>query len=142
MSGMERVREFVTTGTADDVIRRRSEAGWRLVALEWERQNTGSAEESQFEPVPYGLRVAPDCQHLEPDPQELEVLTQVAQMIVQERRLPEIADSLNQKGHRTRSGGPWTPSRVFELMPSLIDRSPRIFAKPEWPERRRASVAL
>lgn len=146
MSTVERIREAVSPDSAEERMRHRSQSGWRLVAMEWERDKTAAggerSDDSHLEPVPYGLRVALDCRHLESDPQELEVLTQVAQMIVHESRLPEIAEALNRKGHRTRNGQPWTPSGVFELMPRLIDTSPRIFATPDWPARRRSVTAV
>jgi hypothetical protein len=136
MRAVERVRESVLPETVQEIIRTRTDAGWRLIALEWEREKGDGSEDSHLQPVPYGFRVASDCHHLEADPQELEVLTQVAQMIVQERRLPDIAEALNRKGHRMRDGERWTPSSVFELMPRLIDSSPHIFSTPEWSARR------
>jgi hypothetical protein len=78
----------------------------------------------------------------ETDPEEFEVLTQVAQMVIQESRLPRIADALNREGHRMRNGENWTPSGVFELMPRLIDSSPRIFSTVDWPMRRRVTANL
>jgi hypothetical protein len=136
MAGVERVREAVSIDRVQEAIQERIEAGWRLVGLEWERHRDGVAADIHLEPVPYGLRIAPDCCHLEADPAELEVLTQIAQMVIQEKRLPRIADDLNRKGHRMRDGRTWTPSGVFELMPRLIDSSPRIFSSTEWTTRR------
>jgi hypothetical protein len=141
MSGVERLRESVSPELAQETIRDRMGAGWRLVGLEWERDSTLGTE-SHLEPVPYGLRVAPDCCHLEADPAEFEVLTQVAQMIVQESCLPRIADALNRKGHRMRNGENWTSAGVFELMPRLIDSSPRIFSAVDWPMRRRVTSTV
>jgi hypothetical protein len=138
MSGVERFRESVSPEVAQAIIRERMEAGWRLVGLEWERDSVG-ADDSHLEPVPYGLRVASDCCHLEADPEEFEVLTQVAQMVVQESRLPQIADALNRQGHRMRNGENWTSSGVFELMPRLIDSSPHIFSTVDWANRRRVA---
>lgn len=135
MSGVERVRESVAPDAAQEIIRNRMEAGWRLVGLEWERDRA-DGDDRRLEPVPYGFRVAPDCRHLEADPDEFEVLTLVAQMIVQESSLPQIADALNRKAHRMRSGKDWTPAGVFELMPRLVDSSPRIFSTADWPMRR------
>lgn len=136
MSNVERVRESVSPELAQGIIRDRTEAGWRLVGLEWERDSTGG-KDGHLEPVPYGLRVASDCRHLETDPDEFEVLTQIAQLVIQESRLAQIADALNSKGHRTRDGEHWTPSGVFKLMPRLVDSSPRIFSAVDWPIRRR-----
>lgn len=135
---VEHVRESVSPEAAEEIIRARTEAGWRLVALEWERDNTGT-EDTHLEPVPYGLRVASDCRHLEADPREFEVLTQIAQLVIQESRMAQIADALNSQGHRMRNGDKWTPSGVFELMPRLVDSSPHIFSEAEWPMRRRVT---
>ena len=137
---VERVRESVSEDSLQDVVRERTEAGWRLVAMEWERDGSEVGDAPHLEPIPYGFRVAPDCRHLEAEPREIEVLATVAQMIVQEGRLPQIAETLNHRGLRTRDGQRWTPTGVFELMPRLIDASPRIFSAPEWPARRRATV--
>jgi hypothetical protein len=138
MSGVERVRESVSPELAQEIIRDRTAAGWRLVGLEWERESAGG-EDGHLEPVPYGLRVASDCRHLETDPEEFEVLTQLAQLTIQESHLAQIADALNSKGHRMRNGEKWTPSDVFRLMPRLIDSSPRIFSTADWPMRRRVT---
>ncbi len=135
---VERVRESVLPEAAQEIIRDRTEAGWRLVGLEWERDNAG-IEDGHFEPVPYGLRVASDCRHLAREPNEFEVLTQIAQLVIQESRMAQIADALNTQGYRMRNGDRWTPSGVYELMPRLVDSSPHIFSEAEWPMRRRVT---
>jgi hypothetical protein len=129
------LRDSILNETPEDIIHRRTEEGWRMVAIEWEREFPGALEDPQLEPVPFGFRIAGDCRHLEADPIELESLTLVTEMIIRERRLAPISEALNQKGYRTREGQRWTPSTVFELMPRIVDSGPRIFAGPQWPVR-------
>lgn len=137
----EHLRDRILGGTAEEAVKRRTEEGWRLVAIEWERDvpNGAISEDKQHEPVPFGFRIANDCRHLESDPVELEILALVTEMIVRERPLPAISEALNSKGYRTRDGRHWTPSAVFELMPRIIESGPRIFDTPNWRERRSAA---
>jgi hypothetical protein len=136
MAKVERMRDSLAYESPSEVIERRTAAGWRMSAIEWERDvEDGEAADERLEP-PFGLRVAGDCRHLEVDAAEHEVLTLVAQMIVHERRLPDIAEALNQRGHRTREGRRWGPAAVFDLMPRIIESSPGIFSSPSWPARR------
>jgi hypothetical protein len=88
--------------------------------------------------LPYGMRVASDCHHIEEDPDETEVLRIVMRMVTQDRPLSKITDELNQRGHRTRAGNHWTMSDVFRLMPVLVDSGPRIFADAAWTSARTA----
>jgi hypothetical protein len=137
----EHLRDRILSGSIQDAIKLRIEEGWRIVAIEWERDapNGASSEERKQEPVPFGLRIADDCRHLESDPIELEILAFVTEMIVRERPLPAISEALNQRGFRTRDGQPWAPATVFELMPRIVESGPRIFATPNWPARRSAA---
>lgn len=136
----EKLHDRVLTGTPSDLIERRTAEGWRIAAIEWERESTAPEYQSRkLEPVPFGYRVANDCAHLEWDQVELETLSLVTEMIVQERPLAVIAESLNEKGFRTRDGSSWTPAAVFRLMPRIVDSGPRIFENPNWPARRVAT---
>jgi hypothetical protein len=63
MAQVERVREEWHGGPLDEEIRRKAQAGWRPVAVVWERE----ADSKQFQrevDVPYGLKVAADAHHL------------------------------------------------------------------------------
>ena len=126
-------RDLILTGSAEDLIQRRIQEGWRMVAIEWDREVPGAEDDQHLEPVPFGFRVARDCRHLEGDPAELEILSVVTEMIVRERRLPAISEALNLRGFRTRDGQRWSPVTVFELMPRIVESGPRIFAGPNWP---------
>jgi hypothetical protein len=138
MSKTERIRERVTMLPDEQTLRDRRAAGWRLAAIEWERDAPGEGA-GQLDP-PFGLRVADDCFHLEDDPGEREVLTIALEQIVQDRRLTQVAEELNRRGFRTRGGSSWSPAAVFELLPSIIEAGPRIFSTEEWDQRRRQAL--
>jgi hypothetical protein len=138
MSQPERLRDLVPGTLDSDLVLERQNAGWRLVAVEWERTADSNTYTGYVE-VPFGLRIAPDCRHLEEHPVEAEILRTVMQGVVNDHPLSRIADDLNLRGYNTRSGERWNPARVFRLMPSLVDSGPRIFSEPEWPERRKSA---
>jgi hypothetical protein len=137
MARREILRDRVADELDPELIRQRRAAGWRLAAVEWERDTTSAGGEDMIE-VPYGMRVAGDCHHIEEDPSEAEVLRTVMRMVVEDRPLSKITEELNRCGHRTRSGRQWTISEVFELMPVLVDNGPRMFADPRWAVSRSA----
>jgi len=135
MAKTERTRDLVAGGADPDLMARRAAEGWTMTAIEWERRLDGGGDGDTLEPVPYGLRIAKDCRHLEVDPTESEILSVVTDMIVHEAHLVEIAEELNARGYRTRESAHWTPTSVFRLMPRLVESSPRIFSAPGWPRR-------
>jgi hypothetical protein len=90
--------------------------------------------------VPFGYRVAADCEHLEISPEEQEVLAVIAEVIVRDRPFSQIPIELNQRGLRTRGGTPWDRITVFNLLPRLIEASPAIFAGEDWPARRQRAA--
>lgn len=138
MAKVERIREVVTGSVDLDYVRQKSEAGWKLVAMEWRREIPGDEtnEAVLVEEIPYGLRVAVDCSRLEEDPQERGILVQMMELIVQDYSITLVAAELNKRGLRTRSGGPWTPISVFNMLPRLIEVGPNIFSTDDWEERR------
>ena len=138
MPRIERIREVVTGSVDLDYVRQKTEAGWKLAALEWRREIAGeeSAEAVLVEEIPYGLRVAPDCSRLEEDPQERDVLVQMMELIVQDYSITLVASELNKRTLRTRAGNPWTPVAVFNMLPRLIEVGPNIFSSDDWEERR------
>ena len=107
MAKVERIRELVT-GTVDlEYVRQKTEAGWKLVAMEWRRELPGDGREQPVivEEIPYGLRVAGDCSRLEEDPEERETLVQMMELIVQDYSITLVASELKSvKGLRTRAG--------------------------------------
>jgi len=135
---IERVREELQGPLTDEEIRRKAQAGWKPVAVVWERAvDTGAPVFSREVDVPYGYKVAADAIHLEVNNPENDVLMLTMELIVQDQRLSQIAAKLNEKGFRTRSGFLWNPASVFELLPRLIEAGPRIFTSEEWIERRK-----
>jgi hypothetical protein len=140
MKKTERVRQVVSgvLGAAD--LKEQTEKGWKLVAIEWERE-VETAEDQLPGDVPFGLQIAPEAQRLEENPVEREILFQLMELIVQEGSYARIADELNRRGFRTRQGAKWSQVSVFEMLPRLIEVGPRVFQSPEWQERRRHFAA-
>jgi hypothetical protein len=139
MAKLQRVREVLSGPLSQDYVSQKAKEGWRLTALEWERE----AEEPSVQPgalhaeVPYGLRVSPDCTHLEENAAEKQALILMMDLIVQDCPLSQVAEELNRKGLRTRNGGNWTPGAVFDMLPRLIEVGPRIFSSTDWTARTR-----
>jgi hypothetical protein len=138
MARVERIREVVTGSVDLEYMRQKTDAGWKLVAMEWRREIEGeeAAQQVIVEEIPYGLRVATDCSRLEEDPAERAVLMQMMELIVQDYSVTLAAAELNKRGLRTREGGYWTPVSVFNMLPRLIEVGPRIFSSEEWETRR------
>ena len=147
MAQFERVRETVTGGTLDaSYAAARQREGWRLVAVEWERGDAATAPPPAPVPAralledelpPYGARVAGDCRRLEDNADEMQFLLALMELIIQDISISKVAEELNRKGFRTRGGTEWGPVAVFNLLPRLIELTPKIFASQEWVERRR-----
>jgi hypothetical protein len=66
----------------------------------------------------------------------MDVLLFIYERVVSGWRPPELAAELNHHGYHTRRGSPWTASAVFDLLPRLIELSPKLQARPDWPSRR------
>ncbi|MFZ3214610.1 MAG: recombinase family protein [Candidatus Acidiferrales bacterium] len=144
MAENERIRESLQAPLDVTYLKQRERAGWRLAAVEWERDvaTTGPAAPapeatSKLEEAPFGLRVAWDCEHLEQNPAEMQFLLSMMELIIQDVSLVKVAEELNRKGFRTRQGGEWGPVAVFNMLPRLIELTPRIFNNQEWLERRK-----
>ena len=139
MSKVERIREIVTGPLDPEHVKQRTDAGWELVAVEWQRRGEGLEPERSRggEEVPYGSQVANDCAHLEENTSEMNALTLILEMIVQDRSLSNMAEALNQRGFRTRDGSKWTVVTVYNMLPRLIEVSTRILTAEAWIERRK-----
>ncbi len=142
MKKMEWIREAVSVWPSAEYLKQRETAGWRMVAVEWEREVQAepvapSEGLASGEEIPYGTRIAGDCLHLEDNPTEIQVLNHLAEMIVQDLSYNRMAESLNQRAFRTREGKPWTALAVFKLTPRLIEVAPRILSGAEWENRKR-----
>ena len=143
MKKIEWVREALSAWPSPESLKQREAAGWRLAAIEWEREAQVEAQNAQpagylpGEEIPYGTRIAGDCHHLEENPTEVQVLNHLAEMIVQDLSYNRMAESLNERGLRTREGKTWTALAVFKLTPRLIEVAPRILSGAEWETRKR-----
>ncbi len=152
MAGLERIRESLEGSLDSEYLKQREKAGWRLVGVEWEREavpataaagvERGASERSpgvteRIEEPPFGVRVGGDCEHLEENPQEMQFLLSMMELIIQDISLTKVAEELTRKGYRTRKGAEWGPVAVFNMLPRLIELTPRIFATEEWVERRK-----
>ena len=135
MSRTQRERQPLSSPLNAEEIKRRAEAGWRMAAVEWEREVSEEAEGKSEDP-PFGLRLAPETAMLELNPQEWQALILMMDMTVQEGPYWTIAEELNRRGYRTRNGDPWTPISVFQMLPRLIEVGPKIFATEEWRKRK------
>jgi Recombinase len=135
---IDRIREKITILPTAQYLSKMHDAGWTLVALEWEREIEVSGEppaplsEPAAEEIPFGLRIASDCRHLEDDPLEMQTLKFLTEMIVQDVSFRSMADALNAREYRTRDGRPWTAATVFKLTPRLIEIAPRVLSTSEW----------
>ena len=142
MKKIDRIREKVSILPTSMYLSKMHDAGWKLVALEWEREIEVSGEppepavEPETEEIPFGLRIAADGRHLEEDPLEMQTLRFLTELIVQDVSFRSMADALNIREYRTRDGRPWNAASVFKLTPRLIEVGPRLFASEEWEERR------
>jgi hypothetical protein len=139
MKKIEWVREALSAWPSAEYIRERETAGWRLAAVEWEREvEAESAVPGEAaEEIPYGTRIANDCLHLEDNPTEIQVLNLLAEMIVLDHSYQHMADVLNERGFRTRDAKLWTGLAVFKLTPRLIEVAPRILSSAEWQKRKK-----
>jgi hypothetical protein len=144
MAKVERVREVLSKPLEPEYIKLRAEAGWKLVAVEWEREleEAEEAPRQVGEEVPYGLRVGDDCAHLVENPAETQVLIRMLDGIVQDYPFSKVADELNRSGLRTRNGAKWEAVSVYNMLPRLIQVGPRIFSSDEWQARRKTASKL
>jgi hypothetical protein len=136
-------RDILSTWPSYEYVKQKESAGWRLAAVEWQRETEADAhqdapEGAHFgEEIPFGTRIAGDCLHLEENPSEMEILNCLAEMVVQDLSYQRMADGLNRREFRTRDGKPWSPLAVFKLTPRLIEVAPRILSGTEWEARKK-----
>ena len=144
MAKIERIREVLSKPLEPEHVKLRAEAGWKLVAVEWEREVEAEEKEPYgvIEDVPYGLRVGDDCAHLVENPAETEVLIRMLDGIVQDYPFSKVADELNRSGLRTRNGSKWEAVSVYNMLPRLIQVGPRIFSSDEWQAQRKPAPKL
>jgi len=135
----ERMKDAISAPFSEELIRRRTAAGWQMVSIEWRRElpDTEAAAAGAFdEEIPYGLRISEDCKRLELEPREHAALTEMMEGLAQDLPYSAIVSALNEQGFRMRDGRPWTRVAVFNMMPRLIEVGPRLFSSEEWRKRR------
>jgi hypothetical protein len=140
MKKTERVRQVVSGPLRMEDFKHQTDDGWKLVAIEWERDIEATEVEAVVDALPadlpFGLQIAPETHRLEENPSEREILFQLMELIVQEGSYARIADEMNHRGFRTRQGAKWTPVSVFEMLPRLIEVGPRVLQSSEWQKRK------
>lgn len=143
MKKIETMRDTISEWPSPEYVKNHRDAGWRLSAVEWQREVEVAAEPLRelaaeaIEEIPYGTRIASDCLHLQENPAEMQILNYLAEMVVQDLSYTRMAASLNERSFRTRDGKPWTALAVFKLTPRLIEVAPRILTGSEWEARKR-----
>ena len=138
MNRTERIRLVPSAPLGPEDLDQLHSAGWKLAAIELEREvPPAEAPQAQVaEGPPFGLRVSKEAGALENDPNEVDALLAMMELVIQEGRYSRIADELNRRGFRTRTGGKWSPVSVFQMLPRLIEIGPRLFSTEEWHQRR------
>jgi hypothetical protein len=138
MAKTVRIREPLTGSPTLEYLNERMGAGWKLIALEWEKpaESQVTPTEEKVEEIPYGLQVSSDCLRLVENPTERQIIILALDMIVEDCPLSRVAEELNRRGHRTREGQTWTPGALFSLLPRMIEVGPRLFVSEEWTRRR------
>jgi hypothetical protein len=140
MPRTERIRQSASGQLTWNEIQRLQNEGWKLIALEWERNvpegKRTASQEHDCENPPFGLRVAEDCSTLVEDHGENEALVAIMELIIQDGPYSSVADELNRRGYRTREGLKWSPVSVFEMLPRLIEAGPRILSSESWHRRK------
>ena len=140
MGKVERIRQVLSSPFGAEDLQTQTEQGWRIVAIEWEREIPeigAEAVSAGAEEPPFGLRVSEETNQLEVNPTEREALFTMMELTVEEGPYSRIAEELNRRGFRTRQGRRWSPISVFQMLPRLIEVGPRIFSTDEWQERRK-----
>jgi len=104
MARIERFRDVLAAPPTAEYWVQRTDSGWRLMAVEWEREVAGeeAGRQETVEEIPYGLQIGEDCLRLEVNVDEHEALMLMLELIVQDRSLSQVAKELNQRGFRTR----------------------------------------
>ena len=139
MSEKERLHEVMSAPPTLELLAQRFAEGWKMVAVDWERQTESAAAVSKepiAEPIPFGLRVSDDGTGLVENPVERQIVIAALDMIVDDRPLSQVADELNRRGFRTRDLQFWTPTALFVLLPRMIEIGPRLFSSADWADRK------
>jgi len=132
MPSIERKHEVLSEHLDDELLRAKARDGWRPISVVWERTIEGETAEAEPQAISFGLRVAGDCQSLEPDVDEIRTMLYMLKGVVEDRPFGQIAQELNEAGHQTRTGEEWNQTSVFHMLPRLIEVAPNIFNSNDW----------
>jgi hypothetical protein len=138
MPRKERIREAVASLANPNYLTERAAAGWRMSAIEWERDIPDEVAETPAwsEDIPYGMQVSGDGARLIENPSETEIVILALDMIVEDCPLSQVSSEMNRRGYRMRDGKVWTPTALFTLLPRMIQMGPRVFSSEQWMSRR------
>lgn len=143
MKTPERLREVMLQPLTAERLEAMATEGWRAAVVVWERPGGGKADPAAWsrQEVPYGMRISEDCLYLEEHREETRAMIAMMEGIVADQPFSRIAEDLNKRGFNTRSGGPWTQTAVFDLLPRLIECGPQLLNREEWISRREAVLS-
>jgi len=138
MAKKERLREPLASLANPNYLTERAAAGWRIAAIEWERDIPDSESElpAWSEDIPYGMQVSGDGARLTENPSEIETIVLALDMIVEDCPLSRVSAEMNRRGFRMRDGRSWTPTALFTMLPRMIQMGPRVFSSEQWMARR------
>ena len=140
MARVEHMREVVNElPTAEEVHAREGE-GWKLVAVEWQRdpavteqREPDEASSETWCEAPYGLETPTGDSRLLSNSTEAEAMQVILSMVIDDRNsLARVAEELNRRGFHTRQGGDWSQGAVFNMLPRLVEVAPEIYASSQW----------
>src|SRR5580698_1029652 len=102
MATTQRLRDVLTGSPTLEYLNHMTASGWRLIALEWERDSDSPESESpvpamQEIEVPYGMQISEDGWHLIESAAEMRVLMSAINMIVDDYSMSGVADELNRQ---------------------------------------------
>jgi len=108
---LRHLRDSVQQPVSLDYFQERLSAGWKLKAIEWEKEIEAPSESTPppEHAAPYGLEIAPDASRLRQNPGEVAILMTILELIVVEKGVSYIADELNIRGFKTRREPPGLP---------------------------------
>jgi site-specific DNA recombinase len=95
-----------------DMIKQRTQIGLNGLAEEHKWPNNNP-------PLGYSLTSE---NRLSVDEKESNLVTDIFELYIELRSMPDVASQLNQRGHRTTDGGEWTPRAVGDVLRNQIYR--------------------
>ncbi len=136
MANVEREHQILSEPPTQELLEARQNDGWHAVAIVWERQGSDEVAAGRTpverQAVPFGLKVAPDCQQLETDSTEREAMKLMLRLLVDDVPFAQVAAKLNEQGFCRRRGGDWNQTAVFHMLPRLLEIAPAMYSSSDW----------